>query len=65
MNTFVIFLSSILARLISGFLAKDNEEVSMLTYSVISIALQIGIGFLASLVVMYVSRIREYRADLG
>jgi heat shock protein HtpX len=65
MNTFVIFLASILARIIAGFIAKDNENVSQLTYSVISIALQIGLGFLASFVVMYVSRMREYRADLG
>lgn len=65
MNTFVYFISTLLARAISGYLARDNETVSALTYSLISIALQIGIGFLASFVVMYVSRIREYRADLG
>lgn len=65
MNTFVVFLSTILARVISGFLAKDNEAVSSLTYNLIAIGLQIGLGFLASFVVMYVSRVREYRADLG
>ena len=65
MNTFVYFISTLLARAISGYLARDNETVSALTYSLISIALQIGIGFLASFVVMYVSRMREYRADLG
>lgn len=65
MNTFVYFISTLAARAISSYLARDNENVSALTYSVISIALQIGIGFLASFVVMYVSRKREYRADLG
>ena len=65
MNTFVYFVSTLLARAISSYLARDNENVSALTYSVISLVLQIGIGFLASLVVMYVSRTREYRADLG
>ncbi len=65
MNTFVVFVSTILARVISGFLAKDSETVSALTYNLIAIGLQIGLGFLASFVVMYVSRMREYRADLG
>jgi heat shock protein HtpX len=64
MNTFVYFVSSLLARAVSSYLARDNENVSALTYGAISIALQIGIGFLASFVVMYVSRMREYRADL-
>lgn len=65
MNTFVIVASNILARVVSGFLAKDNENVSALTYNLIYFVLQIGLGFLASFVVMYFSRIREYRADLG
>lgn len=65
MNTFVYFISSLLARIISSYLARDNENVSALTYMAVSLVLQIGIGFLASFVVMYVSRMREYRADLG
>lgn len=65
MNTFVYFLSTIIARAISSYLARDNDNVSSLSYSLISLVLQIGIGFLASFVVMYVSRMREYRADLG
>jgi heat shock protein HtpX len=50
---------------ISSQLARDNENVSSLTYTLVSIVLQIAIGFLASFVVMYVSRMREYRADHG
>ena len=65
MNTFVYFVSSLLARVVSSYLSRDNDTVSAFTYHAISIALQIGIGFLASFVVMYVSRMREYRADLG
>lgn len=65
MNTFVYFISTLLARAISSYLARDNENVSALTYTAVSIVLQIAIGFLASFVVMYVSRMREYRADLG
>ena len=65
MNTFVIFLSTILARIVAWFLAKDNESVWIFTYNIIAIIFQIGLGFLASFVIMYVSRMREYRADLG
>ncbi|GAB0174739.1 MAG: protease HtpX [Candidatus Altimarinota bacterium] len=65
MNTFVYFLSTLIARAISSYLARDNDNVSSLTYSLISFVLQISLGFLASFVVMYASRIREYRADLG
>ncbi len=64
-NTFVIFLSNILARVITNALAKDNESVSWLTYNAVYFVLQIVLWLLASLVVMYVSRAREYRADLG
>lgn len=65
MNTFVIFLSNILARIVAGFLAKDNENISWITYNAIYMVLQIALWLLASLVIMYVSRTREYRADLG
>ncbi|WP_066565622.1 protease HtpX [Snodgrassella sp. CFCC 13594] len=61
-NTFVVFLS----RLISGMVARnDNGEVSQGTYFVVSMVLQLVFGFLASLIVMWFSRQREYRADAG
>lgn len=61
-NTFVFFW----ARRIADVMARDeNGEVSQGAYFAISLILQIIFGFLASLVVMWFSRQREYRADAG
>ncbi|WP_037586689.1 protease HtpX [Stenoxybacter acetivorans] len=61
-NTFVVFLS----RLISGIVARNaNGEVSNGMYFLVSMVLQVVFGFLASIVVMWFSRQREYRADAG
>ncbi|MGL4387424.1 protease HtpX [Snodgrassella alvi] len=61
-NTFVFFW----ARRIADVMSRDeNGEVSQGTYFAISLILQIIFGFLASLVVMWFSRQREYRADAG
>jgi heat shock protein HtpX len=65
MNTFVVFFSHIAARLVAGAIAKDNETIGTFAYMGISLAFQIIFWALASLVVMWFSRMREYRADLG
>ncbi len=65
MNTFVVFFSHIAARLVAGVIAKDNETIGNLAYMGISLGFQLVFGALASLVVMWFSRMREYRADLG
>ncbi len=64
-NTFVVFFSNIAARFVASALAKDNESMSVLTYNVLYMVFQVVFGLLASLVVMWFSRMREYRADLG
>jgi heat shock protein HtpX len=68
MNTFVIFFSHIAARLVSTFFSSSNDEwewLSWLTYSLVTIVFQMIFGFLAMFVVMWFSRMREYRADIG
>jgi len=68
MNTFVIFLSHIASRLAVSFFSRSDEDegvIGGLTYALTSIVFQIIFGFLASFVVMWFSRMREYRADLG
>jgi heat shock protein HtpX len=67
MNTFVILFSHIAARAVSAFLSRDNEEngLSMLAYHGVYMLFQVVFGALAMIVVMWFSRIREYRADLG
>jgi heat shock protein HtpX len=63
-NTFVIFL----ARIIGGFVDRvvfRNEEGHGMAYFLCVIVAEIGLGILASTVVMFYSRQREYRADAG
>ncbi|WP_239424099.1 protease HtpX [Snodgrassella communis] len=61
-NTFVFFWARRIAEAVSR---NDDGEVSYNTYFMASMILQITFGFLASLVVMWFSRHREYRADAG
>lgn len=61
-NTFVVFL----ARVVSGMVARtEGGGISQGTYFMVSMVLQVVFGFLASFIVMWFSRQREYRADAG
>jgi len=63
-NTFVIFLSRIVGHFVDRVVLR-NEEGYGLGYFVATIAAQILLGILASIIVMWVSRQREFRADAG
>ncbi len=63
-NTFVIFLSRIVGHFVDRVILK-NEEGHGLGFFVTTIAAQIIFGILASTIVMWFSRQREYRADVG
>lgn len=68
LNTFVIFLSRVVGFLIDRFLSRSEEGEQRgpgIGYFVSSMILQIVFGILASLVVAWFSRRREYRADDG
>lgn len=69
LNTFVIFLSRLISQVASGVLNhRDNEEeggASQVTYFVISVALELIFGILASIIIMWFSRHREFDADAG
>lgn len=66
-NTFVIFLSRVAGYAVDSFLRRNDEESSGpgIGYWISSIIFEILFGVLASIVVMYFSRQREYRADAG
>ncbi len=68
-NTFVIFLARMVAGLISNFFRRNDEEqgagMGGLAYYVIVFALEMVFGVLASIIVMWFSRQREFRADAG
>jgi len=66
-NTFVFFLARVVGYLVDSFLKKDNEESSGpgMGYMVTVVVCDIVFGILASMIVMYFSRQREFRADAG
>ena len=63
-NTFVIFLSRIVGHIVDRVVLK-NERGYGIGYFVSVIAAQLVLGVLASIIVMWVSRQREFRADAG
>lgn len=63
-NTFVMFLARILGGIIDRAVFK-NEEGRGIGYFVIVFVLEMILGVLASMIVAWFSRYREYRADAG
>ncbi len=64
LNTFVIFISRVVGWFVDRVVLR-NEEGPGIGYYVTFFVLEIGLGILASTVVMYFSRQREFRADAG
>ena len=63
-NTFVIFLSRAVGFVVDRMILK-NERGQGIGYFVTTIAAEIVLGILASIIVMWFSRRREFRADAG
>lgn len=64
LNTFVIFLARVVGHIVDRAVFK-NEQGPGIGYWVTSIVAQIVFGILASIVVAWFSRYREFRADAG
>ncbi|HON59430.1 MAG TPA: protease HtpX [Smithella sp.] len=64
-NTFVIFFSRVVGYFVDRVILKNEEEGHGIGYVVTSLIAQICFGILASIIVMWFSRKREYRADAG
>ena len=68
LNTFVIFLARIIGTVIDNALSGNRNSESSgggMFYFLIVMVLQVALGALASIVVMWFSRQREFRADAG
>lgn len=63
-NTFVIFASRVVGHIVDRVLLK-NERGHGIGFFVSSMIAQIVFGILASAIVMYFSRVREFKADAG
>jgi len=64
-NTFVIFLSRIVGHFVDRVILKNEEEGHGIGFFVTSLVAQIVFGILASVIVMWFSRKREFIADAG
>jgi heat shock protein HtpX len=64
LNTFVIFLSRVVGYVVDRVLLK-NDRGHGLGFWATTIVAQLVLGLLASIVVMWFSRYREFRADAG
>ncbi|MDC9604198.1 protease HtpX [Xenorhabdus griffiniae] len=70
-NTFVIFISRIIAQAAASFLSSSDDESESssngnpIVYMVLSMVLEIVFGILASIITMWFSRYREFHADAG
>ncbi|MCU0755287.1 MAG: protease HtpX [Xanthomonadales bacterium] len=65
LNTFVVFISRILAQVVDGYLRRDDSGGPGIGYFICSIVFEILFGILASIIAMWFSRQREFRADEG
>ncbi|CAG36400.1 protease HtpX [Desulfotalea psychrophila] len=67
LNTFVIFLSRMAANVIDNFLSSDEDGggLGFFGYMAVSMLLEFVFGLFASMIVMWFSRRREFRADYG
>lgn len=64
LNTFVIFLSRVIGNVIDRAVFRSEDGRGIASFLIV-IVLQILLGILASIIVMWFSRQREFRADRG
>ena len=64
-NTFVIFLSRIIGSIIDRAVFRNDDREGGIGFFVSTMVAQMVLGILASMIVMWFSRMREFRADAG
>jgi heat shock protein HtpX len=66
-NTFVIFLARVVAYFVDQFLRRDGDEARGpgIAFTITSVVCDLLFGLVASIIVAWFSRQREYRADRG
>lgn len=66
LNTFVIFLSRMISTAVSSSRDENgNSSTNTLVFWIADIVLQLVFGAIATMIAMWFSRYREYRADAG
>lgn len=65
-NTFVMFFARIIGSVVDRALAGNSDEETArpgMAYYIVTMVMELVLGILASMIVMWFSRYREYRAD--
>ncbi|HZP68137.1 MAG TPA: protease HtpX [Rudaea sp.] len=67
LNTFVMFLARVIGGVVDSAISgdRDNDRGGGIGYFVIVMLLQFVFGLIATMIVMWFSRWREFRADAG
>ncbi|GAB2611958.1 protease HtpX [Novilysobacter erysipheiresistens] len=65
LNTFVIVLARVVGRVIDGYISGNREGGPGFGYYIIVFVLDMVFGLFASMIAMWFSRRREFRADAG
>ena len=65
LNTFVIVLARVVGRAVDGYLSGGRDNGGGLGYFAIVFVLDMVFGLFASMIAMWFSRHREFRADAG
>ena len=66
LNTFVYFFATIIGYVVDRALSGNNERSGIgMGYYLVQMIAQVALGFLASMLVCWFSRKREFRADAG
>jgi heat shock protein HtpX len=65
-NTFVVFLARVVAYAVDSFLRRDEESSGPgIAFTITSVVCDLLFGLVASIIVAWFSRQREFRADRG
>ncbi|PJE77692.1 Protease HtpX [invertebrate metagenome] len=63
-NTFVMFLARVIGYAVDSFMRRDDDSEGVgMGFYIVSFVAEIILGFLASAIVMWFSRYREFHAD--
>ena len=65
MNTFVVFISRIVGYVVDRLVLKNDKDAPGIGYIATTIVMDLVLGVLASMIVAWFSRQREFRADAG
>ncbi|MFA6051490.1 MAG: protease HtpX [Methylobacter sp.] len=63
-NTFVYFFATIIGHVVDRVILQNERDHGM-GYFIVQMVAQIALGFLATMLVMWFSRYREFKADAG